>query len=195
MDAQSPAGPLTPEHRHELILAKGRAKAIRKASKVAAFNGWATAIVAALSAPFALFSVAGLLVTIGLAVVAYNEFRGRKRLLDLDASSTTLLGWNQIGFLALIAGYCLWMVFTSMGSFASELEAHPEYEEALGSLQEFEGLYRYLVVGFYGTVAVLSAIFQGLNALYYFTRRKYIDAYLQETPAWVRELERMTSAS
>ena len=195
MNAQLPDGPLTPEHRHELTLAKGRVKAIRKAAKVAAFNGWATAIIAALSAPFALFSLTGFLVTVGLAGVAYNEFRGRKRLLDLDPSSATLLGWNQIGFLALIAVYCLWMIFTNIGSFASELQANPELEAAVGSLDEFEPLFRYVVVGFYGTVILLSAIFQGLNALYYFTRRKYVHAYLQETPAWVQEIERMTSAA
>jgi hypothetical protein len=44
-------------------------------------------------------------------------------------------------------------------------------------------------------VIALSAIFQGLNAVYYFTRRKHIEAYLQETPAWVQEIERMTSAA
>jgi hypothetical protein len=195
MKAQIPAGPLTSEHHHELTLAKGRAKSIRKAANVAAFNGWATAIIAALSAPFALFSVAGFLVAAGLAFVAHNEFRGRRRLLDRDPSSATFLGWNQVGLFALIAVYCLWMLFTSYGSFASELQAKPELESALGPLDEFEGLYRVIVVGFYGTVITLSAIFQGLNALYYFTRRKYVNAYLRETPAWVQEIERVTSAA
>jgi hypothetical protein len=195
MNVESPQGPLTSEHRHELTLAKARVKAIRKAGKVVAFNGWATAIIAALSAPFALFSVTGFLVTLGLAVVAYNEFRGRKRLLELDPASTTLLGWNQMGLLALITVYCSWMIYTGIGSFASQMQANPELEAALGSLDEFEGLYRLLLVGFYGTVVLLTVIFQGLTALYYFTRRKYVYAYLQETPAWVQEIERMTSAA
>ena len=195
MNAQLPDGRLTPELRRELTLAKARAKAIRKAANVAAFNGWVTAVIAALSVPFALFSIAGFLVTCGLALVAYNEFRGRKRLLALDPSAATLLGWNQLGFLALISVYCLWMLFTNINSFSSQLQANPELEEALGSLGEFEGLYRLVVVGLYGTVFVLSVIFQGLNALYYFTRRKYVDAYLRETPAYVQEIERSMSAS
>jgi hypothetical protein len=195
MNAQLLDNPLTSEHRRELTLARDRSKAIRKAANVAAFNGWTTAIIAALSAPFALFSVAALLLTIGFAVVAYNEFRGRKRLLDLDPSSAALLGWNQIGLLALIAVYCLWMLFTSIGSFASELQANPELEAALGSLDQFEGLYRLIVAGFYGTVIILTALFQGLTALYYFRRRKYVSAYLRETPAWVQEIERTTSAA
>jgi hypothetical protein len=194
MIAQSPAGLLTPELRHELVRAKGRTKAMRKAASVAAFNGWSTGIMAAISAPFALFSAAGLLMTTGLAVVAYNEFRGRKRLLALNPASTDFLGWNQIGFFILIVAYCLWMLFTSIGSFSAELQAKPELEAALGSLDGFDDLYRRFVVGFYGTGILLSAIFQGATAIYYFTRRKHVDTYLQETPAWVQEIELITSA-
>jgi archaellum biogenesis protein FlaJ (TadC family) len=75
------------------------------------------------------------------------------------------------------------------------LQATPELEAMLGSLDEFDGLYRTIIVAFYATVILVSAIFQGLNALYYFTRRKYVNAYLQETPAWVQEIERMTSGA
>jgi hypothetical protein len=180
--------------RHELVLAKGRSKAIRKAASVAAFNGWATGVAAALSAPFALFSAAGFLMTTGLAVVAHNEFRGRKRLIALDPASTAFLGWNQIGFFILIVAYCLWMLFTSIGSFAAELQANPELEAALGSLDGFDDLYRRFVVGFYSIVIVLSAIFQWATAFYYFTRRRHVDTYLQETPTWVQEIELITSA-
>jgi hypothetical protein len=195
VDTQSPSDPTTPELRHELARAWGRSKAIRKAASVAAFNGWATGILAALSAPFAPFSVVGFLMTVGLAVVAYNEFRGRKRLLEFDPASAALLGWNQIGFFALIVAYCLWMLFASIGSFAAELQANQQWEATLGSLDEFNDLYRCIIVGFYGTVILLSAMFQGLNALYYFTRRRYVCAYLQETPAWVQEIERVTSGA
>jgi hypothetical protein len=195
INPQLPNSPLTPEHRHELTLAKGRVKSIRNAANVAGFNGWATAIIAALSVPFALVSIAGFLITVVLAVVAYNEFRGRKRLLDLDPSSATLLGCNQIGLLASIAAYCLWMLFTSYGSFAIELQAKPELQAVLGSSGEYEALYHSIVVGFYGTVLMLSVTFQGLTALYYFTRRKHVHAYLHETPRWVQDIERMTPAA
>ncbi|MBC8873680.1 MAG: hypothetical protein H8E44_29940 [Planctomycetes bacterium] len=189
-------GPLTQEHHHELALANGRAKKIRKAAGVAAFNGWVTGIFAALSAPFALFSFPGFFVTVGLSVIAYNEFRGRKRLLQFDSSSPTLLGWNQVGLLTLIIVYCLWTLFvglTSAGPFAAEMEAEPELANALGSLGEFDYLYKVLVVAIYGTVIVLSAIFQGLNAFYYFTRRKHVEAYVQTTPEWVLDVQRMTT--
>ena len=107
--------PLTAEHRRELSAARDRAKTIRKAARVAAFNGWTSAIVAAFSAPFSLFSPVGLALTVGIALVAFNEFRGRKRLLNFDPSGATLLGWNQLGLLAMIVAYCLWMMQASAG--------------------------------------------------------------------------------
>ena len=79
-------GPLTPEHHRELALANSRAKTLRKAASVARFNGWTVGVFAASSALFALSSIAGFLTTLGLSVIAYNEFRGRKRLLRFDPS-------------------------------------------------------------------------------------------------------------
>ncbi len=192
------AGPLTPEHRHELTLAQERARPIRRAARVASFNAWATGILAALSAPFALFSVTGLLVTVGLAAVAYNEFRGRRHLLAFDPAGANILGWNQLGLLTMIIVYCLWMIYTGLtgaDSFATELRAIPDFEAALGSPDQFGDLYRVMVFAVYGTVIVLSLVFQGLNALYYFTRRKYVEAYVRETPPWVVDLQRTTPSA
>jgi len=187
-------GPLTQEHRHELALANERAKKVRKAAGVATFNGWATGIFAALSAPFALFSIAGFLITVGLSVIAYNEFQGRKRLLRFDPSAPVLLGWNQVGLMTLIIVYCLWMLFVSCasaGPFAAQVETNPELADAAGSLNQFDQLYKGIAAIVYGTVIVLTVIFQGLNALYYFTRCKHVKAYVQETPEWVLDIQRI----
>jgi hypothetical protein len=195
MIAPASAGPLTPEHCRELTLANQRAAKIRRAAGTATFNGWATGIFAALSAPLALFSIDGFLVTVGLSVVAYNEFRGRKRLLQFDPRSTILLGWNQVGLMTLIVVYCLWMLYSSLTSvnpFAAQVAANPELA---GSLNQFDQLYKGLAVTVYGTVIVVSVIFQGLNSLYYFSRRKYVEAYVQETPEWVIDLQRRMTSS
>ena len=190
-------GPLTAEHRQELALAADRVTPIRKAARVATFNAWVTGIIAALSLPFALFSVEGFLVAVGLALVAYNEFRGRRRLLEFDPSAATLLAANQLGFLTLIVVYCLWSIYTGLtgdSPVAAALAANPDLfsggdadVSALGN-----NLYKLVVIGFYGTVIVLSVIFQGLNAVYYITRRKYVQKYVAETPEWIRDLHRAT---
>ena len=189
-------GPLTASHQNEVAAAYERARKIRKAAAVAAFNGWMTAIFAVFSAPFAPFSVAGFLVTVGLAVVAYNEFRGRKRLLKFDRKAPVFLGWNQVGFMAFIIVYCVWMLIIGLmseGPFAAELKAKPELSVALDSVDELDQLYRILSTTVYGTVIILSGIFQGLNALYYFTRRKHVEVYVHNTPAWVLDLQRLTT--
>jgi hypothetical protein len=195
MQAPAISAALTAEQKQELVLAKDRSRAIRRAAGVANFNGWATGIIALLSAPFAIFSMAGFLVAVGLIVVAYNEFRGRRRLLEYDPAAAPFLGWNQIGLMTLITVYCIWTMFKSAGAFATEIQSRPELAEALGSLEGFEPLFRQIVFVFYGTVIALTIAFQGLNAAYYFTRRKSIAAYLRETPAWVLEVQRLAAAN
>ena len=61
-------------------------------------------------------------------------------------------------------------------------------------LDDFDDLYRQIVLALYGSVIVLSVIFQGGNAIYYFTRRSTIEAYVSETPAWIRDLQSATTA-
>jgi hypothetical protein len=186
-------GPLTTEHFQEVARADERAKVIRKAARVASFNGWTTAVIAALSAPFALFDLASFLVTVVLSVVAWNEFRGRNRLNKFDPSAATLLGWNQLGLLLMIILYCGWMIFTGIketDSLTAELQSNPELSGLLGSSDQVGGLYELLVYAVYGSVIALSVIFQGLTALYYFTRRKHIEAYVRTTPEWIRNLQR-----
>jgi hypothetical protein len=185
--------PLTAEHRRELSAARGRGKTIRKAARVAAFNGWTTALVAAASAPFSLGSPVGLALSVGIAFVAFNEFRGRKQLLDFEPCGATLLGWNQLGLLTMITVYCLWMLqasFAETGEIAAQLKSYAELDAVLGSAGGFEALYKQIVLYFYGGVIGLSVLFQGGTALYYFSRRRHVEEYLAETPAWVREIER-----
>ena len=157
-------------------------KTILRAARLANFNGWTTGVIAALSAPFAFFSLVGGLVFVSLAAVAINEFRGRRRLLKLDPAAASLLGWNQLGLLALVIGYCCRMIFTgltTMNPVAAELAANPDLAAVLGAADGFDALYRQVVVGFYGVVIVLSAIIQGAGAIYYFTRRKYVEQLIR----------------
>jgi hypothetical protein len=186
------ADPLTTSHRAELAKARDRSKKIRKAARVAAFNGWTTAIIATLSAPFALFDATSAVITGVLVLVAYIEFRGRRCLLDFDPSAARLLGWNQIGLLATIVVYCLWMLGATLtdstGTLAAEMEAISDLDPSLGI--ELQSLVKLVAIALYGGVIVLSALFQGANAIYYFTRRRYIDVFVAETPAWVRDILR-----
>jgi len=190
---RSADAPLSAQERRELDASREDVKKIQSAAKVAAFNGWSTGAVALLSAPFALWSTTSLIMTLGLAIVSFNEFHGRRRLLRFDPSAARLLGWNQLFLLAMVVGYCAWMLYAGLagdGSFEAQLQAQPELRQALGSLDDVEGLYEGVVVALYGSIIVASILFQGLNALYYFTRRKYVEAYVRQTPEWLLEVQR-----
>ena len=190
--AQS-AGPLTAEHHQQIASAHSRAAKIRSAARFATFNGWVTGVFALLSVPFAPFSFAGFLVTVGLAIVTYNEFRGKKMLLAFDPQGAKLLGWNQMGFLGLITVYSLWMIFegfTGAGPLAKEIQQYPQLQSALGSAAELKQLYQMVVLAIYSAVIALSVVFQGFNAFYYFTRQILVRDYLRETPGWIVEMQR-----
>jgi hypothetical protein len=191
-------GPLTLEHRQDFALARKRAKPIHRAAAVASFNAWATALVAMLSAPFAPFSISGLVTTVGLAFVAANEFRGRRRLLQFEPSAASILGWNQLILLAMIVGYCAWSIYANLygpNSLTAQLQAYSELDSAFSSLDGVDVLVRHVVVVIYAAVIAVSVLSQGLTALYYFTRRKHIEVYLAETPQWIRELQRSTNST
>ncbi len=186
--------PLSASHRRELVAARDRAKSIRRAARVASFNGWATAVAAAASGMFLAFdhSAAAIAVTLGLCIVAHNEFRGRKLLLNFDPAGATLLGWNQVGLLAIVVVYCLWKLSGSSaeaaGALAQQLNGETE-QELLRMVGDLQGLYQTVSLGLYGGAIVLSVLFQGGNAIYYFTRRRCVEDFIAETPQWVREVQ------
>jgi hypothetical protein len=184
-------GPFSPDHQQELLTANVRAKKIRKAAVMAAFNGWTLAVFATVSLPFSLWSWSARLLEIGLIVVAYNEFRGRNGLRRFDPAATALLGWNQLGLWAVLVGYSVW-------SIAEALIMPNPYEQALGADPELAGsmlgsigdLYRAITLAVYGGMIFGTTLMQGWNAWYYFSRREHVEAYLNATPAWVLDVQR-----
>ena len=188
-----PTGPLSPQHHRDLLIANKRATKILGAAKLATFNAWTAAIFSVFSLVFGLFSISGLLIGAGLAVVARNEFYGRNQLRQFDPRSTQLLGWNQMGFLTLLVAYSIWCIFSALtGPNPYEVYIN-DYPELTSTLEPMMHLHVTLTLGAYGAVIVLSVIFQGLNALYYFKRGKLLHTYLHQTPAWIVDLQRRSS--
>lgn len=192
--SQMADNPLSASHRRELAVARDRVRPIRSTARVAAFNAWSSAVIAALSVPFSIGSPVGMALTVGIAIVAFNEFRGRKKLLNFEPAGASLLGWNQLGLLAMITVYCLWMMNTSLAegsSLSAEIKGLAELDSSLaGTMDSLQPMIRQAVRGFYLGVIVISTLFQGGTALYYFSRRRLIEAFIAETPDWVRDIER-----
>jgi hypothetical protein len=185
--------PISDEQRRELTEANCRVQKLRRAAKVATFNGWSIGIFAALSLPFALYSVTALVMCLALALVAYNEFRGRKLLDRFEPRGPRALGRNQLVLMGVLIGYSVWNIYlaeTGPGPYAEQIKDTPEMGSMLGSIDD---LYMTVTWAVYGGLIFASVIFQGLNALYYFTRQKHLQSFLNQTPAWVVDLQRSLS--
>jgi hypothetical protein len=180
-----PGGPLTDEQQQALADAKERARSFMGAARVASFNVWSIGIFAALTILFGIFSLTALVLGIGLAVVTWNEYRGRARLRSFDPEGPRLLGRNQLGLMALIVVYALWSMF--------QARAHPDPELAqmdqiLGG--DTSGLVASLTTIVYIAVIAATGIFQGLMARYYFKRIPMVEDYVRDTESWVLDLQR-----
>ena len=69
------------------------------------------------------------------------------------------------------------------------MAAHPELA---GTLEPLGDLIAFVTVLVYGLVTFFSAIFQGLNSWYYFSRAKLLREYVRDTPDWVIQMQRLT---
>lgn len=184
------AGPLTPEQLAAVADAKRRRKRIDRAAGVAAFGGWATAVLAVLGTPFAFFDWLSAVVVIGLAVVAYHEFKGRRLLKALDPDAPRLLGLNQLGFAGLIIAYSGFQIVTTLtgaGPYAEAIAAEPMLADTLGPIED---VLTWASLAVYATLMVGTILFQGGTAWYYFSRARHLRDYLEQTPRWVNDLIR-----
>ena len=69
-------------------------------------NGWSIGFFAAVTLLFDIFSLTALVLGVGMAVVARNEFKSRARILTPNPTGPELLWRNQVGFMALIILNC-----------------------------------------------------------------------------------------
>jgi hypothetical protein len=182
--------PLSPEQQQELRTAKTSARSFLGASKVATFNGWTIGFFAFVSILSGIFDLSGLLVGLGLALVARNEFVGRRRLRALDPSGLVLLWRNQVGLMLLIIVYCAWSIYSVLANPNPELVA---LLELVG--EGADELFKSLTTMVYKAVIGATIICQGLNARYYYVRVARIRDYLQRTPRWVLDLQRDSDIS
>jgi hypothetical protein len=196
--APPPASPLD-ESQFALVQEAARIyKPIKKAAWIALGSAITTLMIGAVAVPFSLVwpSFSGILITVGLCAVGVVEFLGHRKLVQADPSAARFLAMNQLAFLGLIVIYCLIQMLTFSPAEAKAAAVTPEFRAALNGMPEmtrdvdnFIDKYGLLATcGFYSLVIFLSVLFQGGLAYYYFTRRKFLEAFQRETPPWVRRL-------
>ncbi len=193
-------GALTPDQRAAIRKARQRRRSLDRAAGLAAFNGWSLILFAAASILLSRDPLS-IALTVLFAFVGIRELYGRRLLKRLDPAAPKILGFNQILLAAIVLAYCLWSIITFLyiphpglqqalhkfvGSDAQIGQLPPEAQQLLSQTRQ---AVPYLIVGFYGLVALTSLITQGLMALYYFTRAAHLRSYLDDTPDWVIQMQ------
>jgi hypothetical protein len=185
------ASPPTREHLEQIAQAKLLSAKIRRCNAVAAFSAWTTAIFGGItflsSLPF--LSVIGITLGAGMLVCAYIEFQAGAELKRLDLRAPRKLACNQLAFgamLFLYGAYSLWARLTS--------PIDPELVRQLGEfkdvMNEVDSLMKLAFILLYVSVMAVAIIGPGLTAWYYYSRKKYLEAYVTQTPQWILDLQR-----
>jgi uncharacterized membrane protein len=175
-------------------------KPVKKAAGIALGSAVTTLLIGACAVPFTLVwpSFAGAMITVGLCAVGVVEFLGYRKMKRAQASAARHLAANQLAFLGLITLYCAIQMLTFSVEDVKAAAMSPEFRAQLGAMpdmargfdrdiDQLAPLVTYGFYGFYSLVIVLSVLFQGGLALYYFTRRKSLEAF-QRQPPWVRRV-------
>ncbi|MBX3357015.1 MAG: hypothetical protein KF745_01170 [Phycisphaeraceae bacterium] len=166
--------------------ARARAKKLFRAGAVAKVNGWTAGVFGVTAVIGGVFSWPAMVLGLGLCVAAWRELRGAAMMRRADVRAPSHLAWNQALIIGAIAFYCV-------ASAAPILRA-PEAMFATGDAQADELLRPYAGIAsaisliVYGAVAVLTALSQGLLAMYYLSRRRTVAEYRSRTPGWAVEV-------
>jgi hypothetical protein len=181
---------LSEEHLRQLAAARKAVRKVRRAIKVASFDGWTVGVFGALTFLTGLTDPSGLLMGAGMGAVAFVELRAASRLRRLETGVTRTLGFNQLALATILIIYALWRLHAEMTG-VSPYAAYKAADPQLGRmLQPIENLTHLIAMALYGAMIAVALFAQGGLALFYFTRRKHIDAYLAKTPAWILAMQR-----
>lgn len=195
-----PAGPVSPpwasppgpEHLQQLALARERGRKIRRAFLTASISAWTLGVFAVLTFLVGLLSMSavGTGLGMGMCIVTWFEFQGAFGLKRLDPDAPQRLAINQVVLGAMLFAYGAYSLFTigdPTASIKAQIGSSPELD---GYMSEISQMATIIYVIVYITVMAVAVLGPGLTAVYYYTRRKYIEQYVKETPSWILELQR-----
>lgn len=186
--------PLTPSELGRLNQAGIQQKKILRTAQIAFFNGTCMAIFAAISLISGIFDTMSLAMGLVLAGLAWNEFRGRKLLRNMDLAAPRVLGWNQLAFMGLLICYSAWHIYfglTGPSAYQAEIAAYPQLDSMVGITR----LEKTITVSIYSALIAAAIICQGGCAWYYFNRTKHLHAYVSDTDPWIIDIHRTTGGA
>ena len=181
----APAPSLTPDHLRELSAAQARGRKIGRAVAVARFDGWSVATFAFLTFLFDITSPSSVLLGGLMGLVAFIELRTVRSLRRLRPEAARTLGFNQVALGSILAAYAVWKIYRELTGAGDYAEIAASDAQLAEMLKPVESLTRLFSLALYGGLIAFAFFAQGGMALFYFTREKYVRAYVAQTPAWV----------
>jgi hypothetical protein len=162
-------------------------QALQRVRNISRTNGWGVALFAALSAPLALLlgDWVGAGVALAAVVSGAMEIHGSRRLRAGQADGMRWLVRAQLFLLAVILVYATGRLFSFDGEYVASLLT-PEMEETFrqAGLEKSQilPLVRMFFLTFYGTVILVSCLYQGGLAWYYRRKTPLVAAALSVPP-------------
>ncbi len=178
--------------RHALV---GR-DPVRRAARTARFSAASILVIGAAGIPITLFwpSWLSLVMVAGICAIGAIEYIGARRMQRGDVSAASFLGRNQLAFLGLITAYCVYQMVTMSSAAAQGTLLSPDLQSALDQMgsadveRQMKTWAPLATCGFYSLIILLSVCFQGGLAVYYFTRKRHLQAVADATAPWVQRL-------
>jgi hypothetical protein len=183
-----PLAALNAQNQQELQSAKTAYRKIRRAIGMAQFDGWTIGIIAGFSFLFGVVCGDWVSTVIGMALVinAWIELQSAQRLRQLDPQAIRRMGLNQLAVAGVIVLYVGWTIALIL--FGKDELASVSSASAQAGIDP--GQIRMLEVGVYLIVLAIGLASTLGMSRYYFTREKYLKAYLEQTPAWIIAMQR-----
>ncbi len=181
-----------PEQLEALRAGERAATKIRRATRFARGDAWTLAVAAGLTLITGYNDLSAILLGALLAVICWSEFRGATELSQFNLAAPRRLAINQMLLAGTITLYCIWRIYVTRNapsSISKELaDADPQVAEMLGS--DLANMERTVYLWLYVTAIFATCVGQGCIAVYYDSRRKIVERYLQDTPLWVVDFQR-----
>lgn len=186
----TPVSPLSEADFQMLRQAVEARRPVRNAARVAHGSAVTILLVGIGTVPFLLLSMTltSVVTAATLCIVGYLELLGARKMARGLPEAASHLGWNQVVFIGLIVLYCVDCMLEASPGKVITPEVKSQLSQVSGIAEDLESLVSGVTYVIYSTVIVVSVLCQGSLAMYYFTRRHYLEALQKSTPGWVRRV-------
>jgi hypothetical protein len=180
----------------QLAVANKNWTKLRRLASYAVFDGWTLTVLGAMTLICGGYgSGVGLMISLTLLGTGLFELRSVRRLRQLDSSALPHMAYNQLVLAGVIILYAIVGLYqaharTNSGGGGLSAEIENALADAGASANDIGDQISQGAEILYAGLIVFTLAAQGGTAVYYFSRRKHLTQYLQQTPDWIQQMQR-----